>query len=218
MSSDRRSGDPSSGPEPDLAALVRERGSALLDGLEDHRPGSREHADGTASYAFAASVELGLDRRGADAIREAARLHEIGKVYVPADVLAKSPEELAPEQQALLGTHFALGAELARGAGVPDQVCEWIRASAERFDGDGPTGLGGERIPLQSRIARVACTCDAVLAAPPEPGGEAPLRRRDRAIAELSVAAGRELDPRVVEALGAVLERAASPRRPGDLA
>jgi HD-GYP domain-containing protein (c-di-GMP phosphodiesterase class II) len=177
----------------------------LLDALESHRPGSRGHADATASYGFAAAVELGFEREHADAMRETARLHEVGMIYVPAAVLATAPEDRAPEGQALINAHPAYGAELARGAGVPNKACAWIRASAERIDGRGPAGLAGERVPLQARIICVACACDAALTAP-HPAAT-PAEHRAAAFATLRVAAGRELDPRVVEALTAMLDR-----------
>jgi HD-GYP domain-containing protein (c-di-GMP phosphodiesterase class II) len=226
MSSDPQSDVPSSEPEqghvggssegeatrtpklePGLAALVVARGATLLDGLERHLPGSRDHAEGSASYAFAAAVELGLERDHAEAVRETARLHEVGKVYVPAAVLAKHPGELTPEESAQLDSHSAKGAELARGAGVPEPAAAWIAAACERFDGAGPGALPGEQIPLESRIMRAACAFDGALAA----GAAAPAAERRRAaIQELGSAAGSELDPRVVEALAAILERAAT--------
>jgi HD-GYP domain-containing protein (c-di-GMP phosphodiesterase class II) len=206
MSSDRQSDARSSEPEP---ARVKARGSELLDALDRHLPSSRDHADGTAAYAFAAAVELDLERDHAEAVREAARLHEVGNVYVPAAVLAKPPGALTPEDRALLDSRFASGAELARGAGIPDQACEWIGAIRERFDGSGPAGLAGERIPIESRIARVACTCATALAAP-APGGASPDERRRIAVRALRAASGTELDPRVTEALVAMLGRAAA--------
>ena len=228
MSWDPRSGAPSSeterkgaivgagGPtsrefDLSLATLVQARGSTLLDALELHAPGSRDHADGTASYAFATAVELGFRRAHAEAVRETARLHEVGKVYVPAAVLAGDPGTLDSRDQTLLASHPALGAELARGAGIPEEACDWIAAMGERFDGGGPAGLAGERIPLESRIARVACACDAALNAAPEAGS--PQGTHPTAIAELRAQAGQELDPRVIEALTAMLDRAATPRR-----
>jgi HD-GYP domain-containing protein (c-di-GMP phosphodiesterase class II) len=200
---------PGSGLEPNLADRVTERGLELLDGLERHVSGSVEHADATAAYAFAAAAELGLERDHAEAVREAARLHEIGNVYVPAAVLAKGSGELTADDRALLAARFASGAELARGAGVPDQACAWIDAIGERFDGGGPAGLAGEQIPIESRIVRVACACATALAAPAQ-GGASPGERRQMAMRALRAAAGTELDPRVTGALVAMLERVAA--------
>ena len=209
MSSDPPSGAPSSGPEPTLAARVKAGGLELLEALESHLPGARGHADGTAAYAFAAAVELDLERDHAEAVRETARLHDVGSVYLPAELLAKPAGELTAEEQALLDSRFARGAELARGAGIPERACEWIGVIRERFDGGGPAGLAGEGIPIESRIVRVACACDTALAAPAL-GGASPDERRRSAVAALRAAAGTELDPHVTGALEAMLERAAA--------
>ena len=123
----------------------------------------------------------------------------------------KPPGELTPEDVELLDSRFVRGAELARGAGVPEQACEWIGAVRERFDGEGPTGLAGEQIPIESRIVRVACVCDSALAAPvPGHGDTSPGGRRWRAAQALRAAAGSELDPSVTAALVAMLKRSAA--------
>lgn len=213
MSWDLPSGAPSSeadlvgpsGAQADPAELARARGATLIDALEGHHPGSREHAEATASYAFAASVELGFEREHAEAVRETARLHEVGMIYVPTSVLTAAPEHRSAEERALIDAHPGYGSELALGAGVPSRICDWIRATAERFDGRGPAGLAGERIPLEARIVRVGCACDAALTAPQ--GAATPPEHRAAAFEVLRVAAGRELDPRVVEALAGMLDR-----------
>ena len=90
------------------------------------------------------------------------------------------------------GDHAA-GAQLARATGIPEIACGWLAVMGERFDGTGPGRLAGEGIPLESRIMRVACACA-------RGGGDSAVLR----------AAGGELDPRVVDALIAVLARAGS--------
>lgn len=191
-----------------LASLVHMRGASLIDALDRHAPGSREHAEATASYAFVASVELDHDRSHSELVREAAKLHDVGTVHVPAAVLAKPAPERTPEERAQIDGHHVAGYKLARGAGVPEQVCGWILRARERFDGQGPDGLAGEAIAIESRIIRAACACERALADP----GLAPARdageRRRRAIEALRGQAGPQLDPRVVDALAAALDRA----------
>jgi response regulator RpfG family c-di-GMP phosphodiesterase len=185
---------------------MRMRGAPLLEALEAHHPGSREQADAAASYAFAAAVELGLDRGAAELCREVAKLHDVGRVYVPAEVIAKPAWSRTREEAVQVEAHHEMGGQLARGAGLPDQVCEWIRLGAERYDGGGPNRLAGEAIPLQARLSRAAYACYAALV---EGSGEDPrphARARGPADA-LWGSAGRELDPRIVEALTAVLAR-----------
>ncbi|MGH2925407.1 MAG: HD domain-containing phosphohydrolase [Solirubrobacterales bacterium] len=184
------------------ATLVEARGATLLEALERHLSGSRDHADGTASYAFAAAAGLGIGRAHAEAVRATARLHEVGKVYLPPALLTKDRSALSPQEAALVDSHWAYGAALARGAGVPDAPCEWIGACGQPFDGGG-VGLAGG-LPLEARIVRVACECDALIAS--GPAGQ-PAHRA--AIAGLRASAGVELDPAVVESLAEILERAA---------
>jgi HD-GYP domain-containing protein (c-di-GMP phosphodiesterase class II) len=126
-------------------------------------------------------------------------------IYVPTAVLAAAPEHRSAEGTALIDAHPGYGAELALGAGVPKQICDWIRATAERFDGRGPAGLAGERISLEARITRVACSCDSALTTPQ--AGGTPAEHRAAAFEVLRAAAGRKLDPRVVEALAGMLDR-----------
>jgi len=201
------SGAASKGESPSelsLVALLRMRGAPLLDALESHFPGSREGADAASSYAFAAAVELGLNRSGAELIREAAKLHDVGRVYIPIEILAKPAWSRTPAEGAQVETHHELGAQLARGAGIPERICEWIRLGAERFDGGGPNRLAGEAIPLQARVSRAAYACYAALAE----GTES--RNEPSPVEALRGSAGRELDPLVVDALETVLVRARS--------
>ena len=73
----------------------------------------------------------------------------------------------------------------------------WILRTRERYAGDGPEGLAADAIPLPSRIIRVACAIDLMLA----PSGLA------ATVAALRGAAGTDLDPRVVDAAVELLER-----------
>jgi two-component system cell cycle response regulator len=196
-----------------LASLIRPRGASLVDALEAHLPGSREHAEATGSYAFATAVELGHDRSHSELVREAAKLHDVGRVYVPRDVLAKDPDSLSEEERAQFDHQYEAAHGLARGAGIPEQVCGWILRTRERFDGHGPEGLTADGVPVESRIIRAACACDLLLTASADqrPGASID-ERRQAAIDGLREAAGGELDPRVVEAFAALLERAAGVR------
>jgi putative nucleotidyltransferase with HDIG domain len=191
-------GEPGS-PELALVSLLRARGEPLLDALESHLPGSRERCGDAAELAHAAAEEMGLTRSSAELVREATRLHDIGRVYVPAETLAKPEDERTPEESEQIEGHHEMGAQLARGAGIPDRVCTWIRLGAERFDGTGPAGLAGDEIPIQARFSRAGYAAhDALRAGSPEAGAHAEALR---------AASGSELDPAVVAALEAVLNR-----------
>jgi HD-GYP domain-containing protein (c-di-GMP phosphodiesterase class II) len=182
MSSDHPIDDPSAPADPpltdpDLPRLIRELGEPLLEGLEESSPGATEHADAAGAYAFATAVGLGFKRGEADLCREAARLTDVGRIYQPG------------------GAHHEAGAQLARGAGLPEVVCEWILGVAEHYDGTGPAALSGSEIPVFSRIIRAAKRCDEFVS-------------QGLALSELRSLAGTELDPAMVDALASMLERA----------
>jgi HD-GYP domain-containing protein (c-di-GMP phosphodiesterase class II) len=209
MSSDRQSASPSSGaddPPADrgLAELVRLRGAPLLEALEAHSPGSRDHAEATGAHTFAAAVEIGLDRAVAELCRETAKLHDVGMVYVPASVVQTPFESWGAAEREVFEAHYEAGARLALGAGIPDDVCDWLLRIRERFDGLGPEGLAGDAIAVPARLARAACAWDTLA---PAASGETLDERRGDAITRLRGAAGRELDPQIVDALVTAVAR-----------
>jgi HD-GYP domain-containing protein (c-di-GMP phosphodiesterase class II) len=201
MSSDPRSDAPSPGPEPEAPAddvLIRERGADLLAALEARLPGSLGHAEETARWALAISAELRLPRSTALAVRETARLHAIGLLYVEADLAARGDRENSPDERDALDAQAEAAARLASGAGLPAAACIWLEHWRERFEGGGPKNLYGGAIPLESRIIRAACAYTHELAADPDPAG---------ALERLGEHAGSELDPAAIGAIAFVLDR-----------
>lgn len=182
--------------------MLRLRGAPLLEALAEHSPATAIHAEASSSYAFSLAVELGFDRHRSEAARDLARLHEIGKLYVPATVLAKPAADRTPAEQRVLDEHPEAGARIAAGAGIQEEACEWLLHQRERYDGGGPLGLTGEAVPIESRLLRVVCACHLTLVEPSHS------RAVDRAILRLGAGAGNELDPGVAAAMIAILERA----------
>ena len=205
MSSDRQSDGPSAAAEPDVAERVRIRGEPLLEALERHLPGARAHADSTATYAFAAAAELGFDRDRCELAREAVRLHGVGQVYVSPAVLQTPAAKRGMRERREFDAHYEAGYRLARGAGIPEEACDWLLRQRESFDGSGPEGLAGEAIPVESRLMRATCAFHAAVT-DPAPESEAPHLRGVERIKQQS---GTELDPVVITALVAVVVRAA---------
>jgi HD-GYP domain-containing protein (c-di-GMP phosphodiesterase class II) len=187
------------------ASDIRQRGEPLLEALDEHAPGSREHADATSAYAFAVAVEIGLGREDCELIREAARVHEIGKLYLPSELLARQPIELSAAEHEQLASYQGASHTLALGAGISDEVCTWVLLTRERFDGAGPGRLAEEGIPIASRIIRVGCAYRTLLESH---SAVSPQEARRGALGWLRAAGGAELDPGLVEALGRVVERA----------
>ncbi len=180
-------------------AELRVRGGPLLAALDRRLHGARDHADATAAYVFGTAAEVGMTEERAKLTAEAARLHDLGKLYLPAELLRDSPP-LDAEERLRFEYHPEACYRLLLGSGVVDEVATWLRDQCERVDGHGfPRALPAEEIPLESRVIAAACAYDEGrrrMAAP-------------LALAELRGAAGSALDPAVVAALAAVVGRAA---------
>jgi response regulator RpfG family c-di-GMP phosphodiesterase len=137
------------------ASLSRLRGLPLLTALGERMPGAEVRAELAARLAEALTRRLEAAGPEAPMIVEAARLQEVGKLYVEADLLTRAPSELEPQQRVALDSHYEHGRALAYGAGVSEPVCDWILHARERWDGSGPEGLAGEQIPLGARVTAV---------------------------------------------------------------
>jgi len=169
----------------------------LADALETKDPYTAEHADQVADLALAAGRRLGLPDADLKPLRYCALLHDIGKIGVRSELLAK-PARLTPEEFAEIQEHSAIGDALLRRIPHLAHVAPLVRAVHERWDGGGyPDGLVAEAIPLPARIVAV---CDALHAMT----SDRPYRRArpaDVALAELRRCAGTQFDPAVVAAV-----------------
>jgi HD-GYP domain-containing protein (c-di-GMP phosphodiesterase class II) len=182
------------------------RGTAFLLGdvveADDAYTGSHSRDVVDLTMAVADELELGAhERREAEFV---ALLHDVGKVRIPKEIINK-PGALTDEERAIINTHTIEGERMLRKVGgLLGRVGNVVRSCHERWDGDGyPDGLRREEIPLVARI--VAC-CDAFNAMTTD----RPYRKAlplEEALAEVERNAGGQFDPKVVEALLAVVDR-----------
>jgi two-component system, cell cycle response regulator len=159
-------------------------------------PAAAAHAHEVAELAAELARALGLDRRSRDEVARAAELHDVGKMAIPAEILAKRGP-LADSERELMRSHTVVGEAMIGCAPTLRRVALLVRASHERWDGHGyPDGLRGEAIPLGARIVAV---CDAYSAmCEHRPYGN--VLSEAEALAELRRCAGTQFDPRVVHA------------------
>jgi HD-GYP domain-containing protein (c-di-GMP phosphodiesterase class II) len=174
-----------------IAASVRSHGAPLLEALAERAPTAADRAQVAA--VLAGALALYFDPEERELIRETARLQEVGKLYMPAELLSRPLAELSRTERQQLEAHYEHGRDVARGAGVPDLACGWILHARERWDGTGPTGLRGGEIPLPSRI--IAATRE-YLDAPMQPGADSGDPRR-AALQRLGQVSGSILDPEI---------------------
>jgi putative nucleotidyltransferase with HDIG domain len=117
-----------------------------------------EHSEAVLRLAARVAERLRLDERAVDRIRQAALLHDIGKIAIP-DAILNKPGPLTLEEWDVMRTHPIIGEEIVSTARGLEELAPVLRAEHERWDGGGyPDGLCGEQIPLASRITFV---CDA---------------------------------------------------------
>jgi PAS domain S-box-containing protein len=157
-----------------------------------------QHTERVGELAAEIGRGLGLRSEQVRRLREAAPLHDVGKIAIPDHILLK-PGRLSAAELEVMRTHADLGARLLSGSNSPVlQMASTIAATHhEWWDGTGyPTGLAGERIPLVGRIVAVADVYDALTHDRPYkaawPVGQA--------IAMIRRACGSQFDPRAVDA------------------
>jgi putative nucleotidyltransferase with HDIG domain len=180
------------------------RGTALLlgDVVEADDAYTSAHCKDVVRLALAVARELGVDLEDQRTVEFAGLLHDIGKIAVPKEIINK-PGALDPAEWEIIKTHTVEGQRmLDRVGGFMGKVGYVVRSHHERWDGRGyPDGLCGEEIPLAARI--ISC-CDAFNAMTTT----RPYRKAmptAAAVEELREHAGGQFEPRVVEALIAVM-------------
>jgi len=170
--------------------------------IELRDPYTAGHQSRVAVLASAIAVELGLETNEIEGIDIAARIHDIGKLRIPAEILTR-PGALLPEERELIKVHPTVGAELIKGIDFGRPVAEMILQHHERLDGSGyPEGLCGDEICLGARIIAVADTADAMASSRPyRPGLGA-----KAAVEELVRQRGSLYDPAVIDAFVRLFE------------
>jgi diguanylate cyclase (GGDEF)-like protein len=175
--------------------------NALLRAIHERDPEWAERLVSTADLAGAVCQHLNVPAADAACIRQAAQLHDIGKVGIPDEILRK-PVRLTPQEWAFIQQAPAIGERIVLSAPALAAVAPLVRAARERYDGTGyPDRLAGEDIPLGARII-AAC---AALAAMTSDRPYADRLDTTAALDELNRAAGTQFDPQIVAALRQVL-------------
>lgn len=112
------------------------------------------------------ALVAGMQPADIEPMRQAGRLHDLGKIGVSDRILDK-PGDLSADEEATVREHPALGSRLLASA-VDQRILPWILHHHERWDGAGyPSGIGGEDLPLGSRVLALADAWDNMLVKQP---------------------------------------------------
>jgi diguanylate cyclase (GGDEF)-like protein/PAS domain S-box-containing protein len=132
-----------------------------------------------------------LDDETRDVVELASLLHDVGKIAVPDELLAKSgPRGESDERR--LAAHWEAGVNILACCACSQRVLDAVEYVGVRFDGRGAHEwqFTGDRIPLEARMIAIVDAFDAMTAA--QPGGT--VHTREQALQELSAAAGTQFD------------------------
>jgi diguanylate cyclase (GGDEF)-like protein len=181
-----------------MQALVAIRSLARLIDAKDSP--NEQHSERVAALVRELAGAAGWAPGRITQLAEAARVHDVGKICVPEEILRK-PAALTPAEYELVKAHPALGADMARDALSEEQVV-WIEQHHERYDGKGyPHGLSGAQISDGAELLALADSWDVMTTE----RNYSPRKPKQEALAECLSLAGSQFSPAACKALGAIV-------------
>jgi hypothetical protein len=176
---------------------------ALVQAREAQDPFTKGHSERVAEYSAKIAEEMNLSQKERDLIENTARIHDVGRAGIP-EAMFNKPDVLNDEEFELIKSHAVRSEHIASPISSLYNGLPYIRNHHERFNGTGyPDRLKGEEIPLGARIIAVADAFCAMTA-------RRAYRRRmstEVALEELRKNAGKQHDPKVVQALVNIVAR-----------
>ena len=184
----------------DMEKTYFETISALALAVDAKDKYSRGHLDRVAEHCVMIARKLGLDAQDIQTLRDAARLHDLGKIGIPDEVLQKNGV-LNEQEWILMRKHPEIGESIIKPIRSLNHLCDVVRHHHEKLDGTGyPDGLQGDAISSLARIATIADIFDALTSERPYRDGMSPAQACD----ELRKMGGK-IDQDIVEAFAEAL-------------
>jgi len=189
--------------EQDLLKSYQKTRKTLADAIntmvkivEMRDPYTAGHQHRVAELTVAIAKELGYRDDHLEYLHMAAVIHDIGKIYVPSDILSK-PGKLSDVELNLVKTHALGSYEILKNMEFPTSVAQSVLQHHERLDGSGyPSGLKGDAICREARIIAVADVVEAMSSHRPY----RPALGTDKALEEISENKGKLYDANAVDA------------------
>ena len=179
-----------------LEGSYRSTLKALTAALETRDSETHGHSERVVSYSLRLGREYGLSSEEMKSLEFGSLLHDIGKIGVPDSILRK-PAKLTEEEWVRMREHPLHGQQILRGIEFLQGAARDVAQHHEKWDGTGyPLGLRSEEIDICARIFAVADAYDAITSDRVYRRGKS----YEAAAQELDDWAGRQFDPKVVEA------------------
>jgi len=163
-----------------------------------------KHVENTVNYAAGVAKTLGVPKDETELIKQAAALHDLGKIGISDKILLKKAK-LTPAEFEKIKRHPQIGADILRPIHFLSAIIPLIFYHHERWDGKGyPSGLKGEDIPVGARIIAIADVYQALTS-------DRPYRKaylKEQAVKIIRKSSGTQFDPKVVSAFLKVLKEA----------
>lgn len=167
---------------------------------------TRGHSERVADYAEKIALQMNLSVDKIGLLREAALLHDIGKLGIREGILNKK-EKLTEDEWEIIRKHPLVGEDILKPVILTEEMLAVIRGHHERYDGAGyPDHLKGESISIFASIITVADAYDAMTS----PRAYRAQMSKEKAIEELRKNKGTQFNPNVVEAFLKILEQPSS--------
>ncbi len=136
--------------------------NSLASAIEMRDPYTAGHQERVTKLACAIAREMGLAEDQVETIQIAGIIHDIGKIYVPAEILSK-PGKLSEFEFQIIKTHSQVGYKILSKIEFPWPIADIVHQHHERIDGSGyPQKLTGKDILLEARIVGVADVVEAM--------------------------------------------------------
>ncbi len=151
-----------SATQKDLEEAHFETLRSLIVALEQKDPCTAGHSERVGEYAEKIGRKLQIQEEEIKILRQAAILHDIGKVGIPPDILRKE-DVLTPDERHVIELHPEFSTKILSTSKYFNKHLHAIRDHHERLDGSGyPRGLKGGQISLDAQIIAVCDVYDAM--------------------------------------------------------
>ncbi|MDP2831178.1 MAG: HD domain-containing protein, partial [Candidatus Omnitrophota bacterium] len=169
--------------------------------LKDHYTG--EHVENTVHFATGLAKELNLSSEEVELIKQAAMLHDLGKIGISENILLKKGK-LNKKEFDEIKKHPQIGADIIRPIQFLHDLIPFIFYHHERWDGKGyPSGIRGEDIPLGARVIAIADVYQALISDRPYHKAFS----KSAAIDIIKKSSGTQFDPSIVRAFLKVVHK-----------